>query len=102
MKIQNAHEVVICLKGKSNKYHASHPTTKKMVHKYIWEVEGDIDKTRTFDCSTMQGRQKAHQTRSVNYHDPTQMQYRHLSCFYPCCVDGDVTIQCEQISHVPP
>jgi hypothetical protein len=35
MKIQNAHEVVTYLTEKSNKYHASHPTTKKMVHKYI-------------------------------------------------------------------
>jgi hypothetical protein len=100
MKIQNVHEMVIYLREKSNKYHASHPTTKKMVHKYIWEVkEGDIDRTRTFDCSTMQGRRKAHQVGSVNYHDLTQVRYRHLSCFYPCCVDGDVPIQCEQISH---
>jgi uncharacterized protein (DUF2236 family) len=49
MKIQNAHEVVTSLREKANKYHASHPGTKKMVHKYTWEVEGDIDGARTFD-----------------------------------------------------
>jgi len=103
MNIQNAHEVVTYLKAKSNKYHASHLATRKMVHKYIWEVkEGDIDRARTFDCSIVQGRRKAHQMRNVNCHDPTQVQYRHLSCFYPCCVNGDVVIQSEEISHVPP
>jgi hypothetical protein len=90
MKIQNAHEVVIFLGAKSNKFHAFHLAARKVVNKYIWEVkEGDIDKAQTFECSIMRRRCKALQMRSVNYQDPTHVQYKHLTCFCPCCVDNN-------------
>jgi hypothetical protein len=39
MKIQNAHEVVIFLKAESNKFHALHLATRKVVNKYFWRLE---------------------------------------------------------------
>jgi hypothetical protein len=33
-----------------------------------------------------------HQVKNINFHDPTQVQYRHLSCFIPCCLDGAITL----------
>jgi len=102
MKIQNVHEVVIFLKAESNKFHASHLVARKVVNKYFWEVkESDIDRARAFECSTTKGSCKVHQVWSVNCQDPAQVQYKHLTCFCPCCVDNNSKFQCEIIHHVP-
>jgi hypothetical protein len=85
MKFQNVHEAVTFLRAESNKFHASHLIARKVVNKYFWEVEeGDIDRAWTFECSTIKGSCKVHQVQSVNYQDPTQVQYIHLTCFCPC------------------
>jgi hypothetical protein len=63
--------------------------------------ESDIDQTKAYDYATMKGNHKAHHIHSVNCHDPTQVQYKDVSYFCPCCVDGNFKFQCEQMSHVP-
>jgi hypothetical protein len=61
MKIQNAHEVVSYLKTKCNKYHAIHPSARRVVNKHFWEVkEGDIDQTRAYDCAVVKRSHKVH------------------------------------------
>jgi hypothetical protein len=56
MKIQNAHGAIIFFRAESNKFHAFHLTARYVVNKYFWEVkEGDIDKTRAFECSIIKG-----------------------------------------------
>jgi hypothetical protein len=61
-----------------------------MVNKYFWEVkEGDINKAHAFECSTIKRSRKAHQMWNANRQDPTQVQYRHLTCFCPCRVDNN-------------
>lgn len=71
-KLQNVNECVQFLKSKCNKYHVAYPSTRKHVNKFFWEVKvGDVDKSKGWECGTLNGSQKMHQVKSISHKDPT-------------------------------
>jgi hypothetical protein len=56
LKLQNAHEVVLYLKAKANKHHASHNNVRRIVNKVFWEIKiSDINSSRCYNCNTVNG-----------------------------------------------
>ncbi len=89
-KLQNASECVQFLVSEFNKYHVAYAYAfaKKQANKLFWEIKvGDVDRSKGWECETLNGNWKMHQIRYVSHKDPTLLQCRELSCFYVHCVD---------------
>jgi hypothetical protein len=61
-QLQSAFDAVIFLREESTKQHATHPSARRTIHKYFWEVKkGDVDRSHLFECQIVRGTCKAHQ-----------------------------------------
>lgn len=101
-KLQNASDFVQFLKSEFNKYHAAHAFAKKQVNKLFWEIKvGDVDKSKGWECETLNGNQKMHQVRYVSHKDLTLLQCHELISFCMHCVDRNAELLCEALHHVP-
>lgn len=102
-KIQNAADAVAFLKREANKHHAGPSSSRRVVDKHFWLVnKEDVDRSESFDCSTVHGSRSMFQARSVNCRDQTLIAHRNLSCF---CVAGEnpgSNFACEEEGHVRP
>jgi hypothetical protein len=64
--LQNTHDVVLYLQRSMSQPHASYEGARKDVRRVFWEVkEGDLNKTRGFDCKTMVGSRNMHSMQAV-------------------------------------
>lgn len=72
IRIQNAHDVVEYMRSQSTKVHAAHPNVRKEVNLHFWEVKvDDVDRSLSYDCSTVPGSRSMHQAKSVSCQDVT-------------------------------
>lgn len=87
-RIQSANDAILHLQAEANKYHTAHDGAYRRIQRHCWEIkQGDIDRSRPFDCSIVKGSRKSHQVHSVSSSDSTLTEYRFLSCSCLSC-DG--------------
>jgi len=60
-----------------------------------------VDRSKGWECETLNDNRKMLQVRSVSHKDPTLLQCHELSCFCVHCVDQNAKFLCEALSHVP-
>ncbi len=57
-----------------------------MIYKFFWEIKvGDVDKSKGWECETLNGNQKMHQVKYVSHKDPTLLQCCEFS-YFACIV----------------
>jgi len=101
-QLQSASQVVRFLQEESNKFHAGHPSERRRITKFFWELkDSDISRVDKLEDETILGSRGMHQCRSLSCKDPTLIQFCQLTYFCMACSDPDSLLTCYQKAHVP-
>jgi hypothetical protein len=93
------------MKEQSSRVHAGPPSARSETKKFFWKIPrlglDSVDRRDSKQAKHVPGSMFNHQCRSVSARDPTQIQFRHLSCLCFMCFTYGSGDYCHQTDHVP-